>query len=106
MATGGLNTLATEVKHGEKILPERKVIRLWAGWMLIMGSKASDFSKESGIVEVAGPIFCDVFFSERLLPSSVDLKVVMSPSSNEFCLMSSVANADFKAKLIEAYLKV
>lgn len=55
---------------------------------------------------MAGPIFCDVFFSERFLLSYVDLKVVMSPSSNEFCLMSSVANANFKVKLIEANLKV
>ena len=65
-----------------------------------------EFSKESGIVEMAGPIFCDVFFSERLLLSYVDLKVIMSPNSHEFCLMSSVANADFRVKLIDAYLKV
>ena len=65
-----------------------------------------EFSKESGIVEMAGPIFCDVFFSERLLLSYVDLKVVMNPSSHDFCLMSSVDDADFKVKLIDAYLKV
>ena len=65
-----------------------------------------EFSKESGIVEMAGPVFCDVFFSEQLLLSYVDLRVVMNPSSHEFCLMSSVDNADFKVKLIDAYLKV
>lgn len=64
------------------------------------------FSKTSGIVEMAGPIFCDVFFSDRLLLSYVDLKVVMNRTSNEFCLMSSVVDADFRVKLIDAYLKV
>ena len=53
-----------------------------------------EFSKESGIVEMAGPIFCDVFFSERLLQNYVDLKVVMNPSSHDFCLMSCVDNAE------------
>lgn len=65
-----------------------------------------EFSKESGIIEVAGPICCDAFFSEWLLLSQVDLKVVRNPSSHKFCLMQSVANADFKVKLIDAYLKV
>ncbi|XP_028393189.1 uncharacterized protein F54H12.2-like [Dendronephthya gigantea] len=36
-----------------------------------------EFSKESGTIEMAGPIFCDVFFSERLLLSFVDLKIVL-----------------------------
>lgn len=65
-----------------------------------------EFSKTSGIIEMAGPIFSDVFFTERLLLSFVDLKVVLNRSSNEFCLMSSVDDADFKVKMIEAYLKV
>ena len=64
-----------------------------------------EFSKESGIVEMAGPIFCDVFFSERLLLIYVDLKVFMNPSSHEFCLMSSVDNAYFKVKPILKYVK-
>ena len=32
------------------------------------------FSQESGIIEMAGPLFCDVFRSERLPLSFVDLK--------------------------------
>ena len=64
------------------------------------------FSKTRGIVEMAGPIFCNVFFSERLLLSYVDLKVDMNRASNEFCQVSSVDDADFKVKLIDAYLKV
>ena len=64
------------------------------------------FSKESGIIEVAGLIFCDVFFSKRLLLNYVDLKVVKTTSRHEFCLTSSVVNTDFKAKFIAANLKV
>ena len=64
-----------------------------------------EFRKTCGIVEMAGPIFCDVFFSERLLLSYVHLKVDTNRASNEFCLMS-VENVDFKVKLIDAYLNV
>ena len=65
-----------------------------------------EFSKESKIVEMAGPLFCDVFFTERLLLSYVDLKVVLNRSSNAFCLMSSARDADFKINLVDVYLKV
>ena len=43
-----------------------------------------------------GPLFCDVFFTERLLLSFVDLKVVLNRNVDEFCIMSSVANANTK----------
>ena len=36
------------------------------------------FSRESRTIEMAGPIFCDVFTSERLLLSYVDLKVILN----------------------------
>lgn len=55
---------------------------------------------------MAGPLFCDVFFSERLLLSYVDLKVVMNRASNEFCLMSSEDDVDYRVKLIDANLKI
>ena len=64
------------------------------------------FSSESGIVEMAGAVFCDVFFTEQLLLSYVDLKVILNHCENTFCLMSSVDGADFKVKLVEVYLKV
>ena len=43
------------------------------------------FSRKSGIIEMAGPLFCDVFRSERLLLSFVDLKVILNRNVNEFC---------------------
>ena len=36
------------------------------------------FNQESGVIEMAGPLFCDVFKSERLLLSFVDLKVILN----------------------------
>ena len=64
------------------------------------------FSKESGVIEMAGPIFCDIFMSERLLLSFVDLKVILNRNGNEFCLMASENDADYRVKLIDAYLKL
>ena len=64
------------------------------------------FSRESGTIEMAGPIFCGVFRSERLLLSYVDLKVILNRNVNEFCLMASEADGDYRVKLTEAYLKI
>ena len=64
------------------------------------------FSHESGILEMAGPLFCDVFRSTRLLLSFVDLKVILNRNVNEFCLMASEDDVDYRVKLTEAYLKI
>ena len=64
------------------------------------------FSKRSGVIEMVGPIFSDVFFTERLLLSFVDLKVVLNRNSNEFCLMASEDTADYRLKVTDAYLKI
>ena len=64
------------------------------------------FNQESGDIEMAGPLFCDVFKSERLLLSSVDLKVILNRNVIEFCIISDVNDADYRVKLTEAYLKI
>ena len=64
------------------------------------------FNQQSGVVEMAGPLFCDVFKSERLLLSFVDLKVILNRNVNVFCIMSDIDGAAHKVKLTEAYLKV
>ena len=64
------------------------------------------FNEESGVIEMAGPLFCDVFKSERLLLSFVDLKVILNRNVNAFCIMSDIDGAAHKVKLTEAYLKV
>ena len=64
------------------------------------------FSKTSGTVEMTGPIFSDIFMSERLLLSYIDLKVILNRSSDKFCLMASEDGADYRVKLTDAYLKI
>ena len=64
------------------------------------------FNQESGVIEMAGPLFCDVFKSERLLLSFVDLEVILNRNVNAFCMMSDIDDAAHKVKLTEAYLKV
>ena len=44
--------------------------------------------------------------SERLLLSFVDLKVILNRNGNEFCLTASENDADYRVKLIDAYLKL
>ena len=68
--------------------------------------KRYEFSHENGIIEMAGPIFCDVFRSERLLLSFVDLKIILNRNINEFCLMASEVDVDYRVKLTETYLKI
>ena len=64
------------------------------------------FSQESGIIEMAGPLFYDVFRSERLLLSFVDLKIILNRKRQRVLLMASENDADYRVKLTEAYLKL
>ena len=48
----------------------------------------------------------DVFGSECLLLSFVDLNVILNRNVNEFCLMASKDDVDNRVKLTEAYLKI
>ena len=54
------------------------------------------FSKESGTIEMAGPLFCDVFMTDRLLLSFVNLKIILNRNIDAFCVMSGIANPDQK----------
>ena len=55
---------------------------------------------------MAEPLFCDLFRSECLLLSFVDLKVILNLNVNEYCLMASEDDVDYRVKLAEAYLKI
>ena len=68
--------------------------------------KRYEFSKQSGVIEMVGPLFCDVFKSEHLLLSFVDLKVILNRNVNKFCLMSDVDDADYRVKLTEVHLNI
>jgi hypothetical protein len=43
-------------------------------------------SKLSQTIEMSGPIFYDVFMTERLLLSYVDLKLILNRNIQQFCL--------------------
>ncbi|XP_028408811.1 uncharacterized protein F54H12.2-like [Dendronephthya gigantea] len=68
--------------------------------------KRYKFSSASKTIEMAGPIFSDVLFSERPLLSFVDLKVILNRNINEFCLMASEDGVDYRVKLMDVYLKI
>ena len=68
--------------------------------------KRYTFNHKSGVLEMARPLFCDMFRSERLLLSFVDLKIILNRNIDTFCLMSDIDDAAHKVKLTEAYLKI
>ena len=81
----------------------------------IPGTRNQGFAKRHEFIEsskkfaVSGPIFSDVFMSDRLLLNMMELKVVLNRSSNEFCLMdtnpgNSAVNP--RVKLTDVVLKI
>ena len=70
-------------------------------------AKRHEFIKGSREFVLTGPIFSDVFMSDRLLLNMLELKVVLNRSPNTFCLMdknSTLKNP--KVKLTNVVLKV
>ena len=58
---------------------------------------------------LSGPIFSDVFMSDRLLLNMLNLKVVLNRSPNAFCLMDKNVGASMinpKVKLTDVILKI
>ena len=58
---------------------------------------------------LSGPIFSDVFMSDRLLLNMLNLKVVLNRSSNAFCLMDKNTTGNEvkpKVKLTDVVLKI
>ena len=50
-------------------------------------AKRSEFIRNGNQFVLSGPIFADIFMSDRLLLNMVDLKVVLNRSNPKFCLM-------------------
>lgn len=64
------------------------------------------FTKESHSVDMIGKLNVDMFNQDRLLINGVDLRIRLTRSKNEFCLMSSEASPKYKVVLEEACLRV
>ena len=71
-------------------------------------AKRHTFIQNSKKFTLSGPIFTDVFMSDRLLINMLDLKVVLNRSYNEFCLMdkNSGTKVNPKVELTDVILKI
>ena len=70
-------------------------------------AKRHKFIENSKKFTLSGPIFTDVFMSDRLLINMLDLKVVLNRSYNEFCLMDKNSTTKYpKVELTDVVLKI
>ena len=64
------------------------------------------YTEESALVDLFGPIHCDLFYSERLLLNHINITVKLTPNNSAFCLMSGEAAPNYKVVIQSAVLKV
>ena len=74
-------------------------------------AKRSKFIRNGKQFVLSGPIFADIFMSDRLLLNIMDLKVVLNRSSHKFCLMDKSGSSEApgvkpQVKLSEVILKI
>ena len=73
-------------------------------------AKRSKFIQNSKQFVLSGPIFADIFMTDRLLLNMMDLRVVLNRSSNTFCLMdlsgSGTPQVKPKVQLSHVELKI
>ena len=102
-------------------LPQTKEVKIKlkndteeAAFITTSGTGNQGFAKRHTFIEnskkftLSGPIFTDVFMSDRLLINMLDLKVVLNRSYNEFCLMdkNSGTKVNPKVELTDVVLKI
>lgn len=66
--------------------------------------KRYHLTSKSQTLDMIGQLHCDIFQQNRLLLNMVDLKIKMTRSKPEFCLMSSTAETEYKVMLMHASL--
>ena len=71
----------------EKTPTDKTVVFVSAGTGNQGFAKRSKFIQNSKQFVLSGPIFADIFMTDRLLLNMMDLRVVLNRSSNAFCLM-------------------
>ena len=62
-------------------------------------AKRHQFIQNSKQFVLSGPIFADIFMTDRLLLNMMDLRVVLNRSSNTFCLMDLSSGTAVKPKV-------
>ena len=68
--------------------------------------KRHSFFEGGAVVDLIGPIHGDLFFQQKYIPSDVTLRLRLVRNKDAFCLMSSVAAATFKVKIVDCKLLV
>ena len=85
------------------------------GWMYSAGTGNQGFVKRHKFIEngnqfvLSGPIFADIFMTDRLLLNMLDLKVVLNRSTDAFCLMeigNSSSPIEPRVHLTDVVLKI
>ena len=72
-----------------------------------LGLKARyNFTKNSNMVDMMGPIHSDIFFQDHLILNRVNLRLKLNRAKNSFCLVSPAPGAAFKFVITEAILYV
>ncbi len=64
------------------------------------------FTDGSKTVHMIGKLHADIFTQDRYLLNSVEVKVKLHRSKNEFCLMATDETAGYKVKIVAAVLHV
>ncbi|XP_071821543.1 uncharacterized protein F54H12.2-like [Apostichopus japonicus] len=65
-----------------------------------------EFVKNSKVVDLVGPLHCDMFVQQKMLLGGVEMKMKLHRNKDAFCLLSSEANASFKVCIVDASLYV
>lgn len=61
---------------------------------------------ESRVVDMMGRLHCDLFFQEKLMLSSVDMRVRLVQSKHAFVIMSGENDAGYVVEIVKAVLRV
>ncbi|XP_072022286.1 uncharacterized protein F54H12.2-like [Amphiura filiformis] len=68
--------------------------------------KRCEYSARSRLIDMTGPLHSDIFMQEKLLLNGIDLKVKLTPSKAQFCLIGTNAAGDYKVSITHASLMV
>lgn len=68
-------------------------------------NKRAEFTNTSKEVHLFGPLHSDIFFCERLLLNSVDLRIKLTRANDAFCLMAA-GDSTFRINILGASLFV
>lgn len=67
--------------------------------------KRSKFTSLGRVIDLEGPLHCDISQQERYILNAVDLRVRLYPSQNAFRLMTNLEH-EYHVQIVDAYLRV